>query len=311
VPYRRERIVVARHGGLGDVLMCTPGLRELKLVNPGCHVTFHSPYGVLLRGLPYIDEIREYDEKNLPPGTIRFWVEDSLPPWRHLSEMMADHLALRIRDTRPDCIVDPQITDRFRTTWTSRPRPWVLVNRYSSGYTPNKDWFEDRWDELIERLVRRVTVIEIGNRSGSSCFQPLGNYVDLRCRTSLEELAAAIAASDLFISPVSGPVHIAAAVGTPGVVIYGGYEKPVCSRYEGNINLTTEIACSPCFMNDPCPIDKECLKRITPRQVEDAVDRLWRQLGEEGTLHGVRGDVPMGPGRPIPAAVSSQFRKSS
>jgi ADP-heptose:LPS heptosyltransferase len=91
-------------------------------------------------------------------------------------------------------------------------------------------------------------------------------------------MAAAIAAADLLISPVSGPTHIAAAVDTPAVVIIGGYEKPGTAGYPGNIYLTTDMPCSPCFLNTGCPYDKECLRRITPSRVEEAVKQLWTSL---------------------------------
>jgi len=257
--------------------MCTPGLRELKRRNPDCHVTFYSPYGSLLKGLPYIDEVHEYDPNSIPDVAINFWVEDSLPPWRHLAEMMADHLGIRLADTRPDCVVDNRITERFRKGWESLPRPWILVNRRSSGYTPNKDWHDDRWSELIPRLVKLGSVIEIGKKDLADSVLSLENYLDLRGRTTLDELGGAIAACDQLVSPVSGPVHIAAALGTPSVVIYGGFEKPICSQYNGNINITVDMPCSPCFLNTPCPIDRECLKRITVDSVESAVMRLWSQ----------------------------------
>lgn len=39
-PWRAREIHVARDPGLGDVLMCTPALREVKRLNPRCAVTF-------------------------------------------------------------------------------------------------------------------------------------------------------------------------------------------------------------------------------------------------------------------------------
>jgi ADP-heptose:LPS heptosyltransferase len=41
-------------------------------------------------------------------------------------------------------------------------------------------------------------------------------------------------------------MHIAAAVQTPAVVIYGGYIDPVCTGYPGNINLYSPVECDPC-----------------------------------------------------------------
>jgi ADP-heptose:LPS heptosyltransferase len=86
---------------------------------------------------------------------------------------------------------------------------------------------------------------------------------------------AAIAAADLLVVPDSGPMHIAAAVGTPSVVIYGGYTDPECTGYAGNINLYSPVPCAPCWLRSPCPYDKKCLHQILPNQVEAAVKQLW------------------------------------
>ncbi len=45
------------NGGLGDVLMCTPGLRALKHSHPACRIRFYSHYSDVVGGLDYIDEV--------------------------------------------------------------------------------------------------------------------------------------------------------------------------------------------------------------------------------------------------------------
>ncbi len=95
---------------------------------------------------------------------------------------------------------------------------------------------------------------------------------------------AAIGAADLHIGPVSGPVHIAAAVGTPAVVIYGGYEHPVCSGYAGNINLYSPVHCAPCWLVEPCPFALECLRMISPRMVEQSVQELWERTPSKSSV---------------------------
>jgi ADP-heptose:LPS heptosyltransferase len=70
-------------------------------------------------------------------------------------------------------------------------------------------------------------------------------------------------------------MHIAAAVGTPAVVIYGGYIDPVATGYPGHIHLYSPVECAPCWLRVPCPYAKKCLHQITPDQVEATVDRIW------------------------------------
>ncbi len=268
---------MARKEGLGDVLMALPGLREVKRLNPKCIITFHSSYSNLIKGIDYIDNACDYDSKKLPANTVRLVIEYSMPSRRHIAELMADHLGVTIDSIKPDCVVDRKLVCGFRQQWAEFPRPWIVANRKSSGHSPNKDWFDDRWDALIVSLAGKATVIEIGNQLEAPETCATGSVIDLRGKTTLLELVAVIAAADLLISPGSGPTHIAAAVGTPAVVILGGYEKPNSAGYPGNIYLTADLACSPCFLNTACPYDKECLKSIIPERVEGAIYQLWNQ----------------------------------
>jgi ADP-heptose:LPS heptosyltransferase len=94
-----------------------------------------------------------------------------------------------------------------------------------------------------------------------------GASTDPHRRESIRGCLAAVAAGDIQVGPISGPVHVAAVAGKPSVVIYGGYEHPDCSSYPGNINLYTALPCSPCWLlMEPCPYDRVCLSRISPER---------------------------------------------
>jgi hypothetical protein len=272
LPWRRSWLDLGRGGGVGDVLMCTPALRELKLKNPATYVRFYTNYPTLVRGLPYIDEVLAFDRH--PEGILILQYEDALPPQTHIARIIGDNLGLSIRDVRPDCVIDRGAVKRFRESWGILPRPHIVVQRRASRWTPNKDWPEEYWVELVNNLSRRTGVIEIGNEISKRKVS-LKNYIDLRDRTSLEELVAVIAAADVFVGPISGPVHIAAAADVPAVVIIGGYEHPKNTSYMEHVNLYTALSCAPCWLRKPCPYKLKCLKVIRPSTVESAVWAAW------------------------------------
>jgi ADP-heptose:LPS heptosyltransferase len=275
-PWRSEILHVHRNMGLGDVLMCTPALREVKRLNPKCFIRFYTDLPEILRGLPYIDAVLPFGER--PSDSISIGYEDAIPPRSHLAKIMGDTLGVRVTDVRPDCVIRSDYAEDFRMSWAHLPRPHIVILRRAGRHTPNKDWPDYSWIALAGRLAQFGSVIEIGEAGHAAAEPPPRNYVDLRGRTSLEQLAAAIAAADLHVGPDSGPMHVAAAAGTPSVVIYGGYIGPANTLYPGNVALAAPVTCSPCWLRSPCPFDRQCLSGVSPGDVEEAVRKLWRGM---------------------------------
>ena len=106
--------------------------------------------------------------------------------------------------------------------------------------------------------------------------------IDLRGRTSLIQLAGACAKAKAVISVDAGPLHIAAAVGTPTLAIVGNDQNlvgasplrlwlPRCA----NVSRTmSEASCSACadnrFRNDDCLVEGHpCMAGVAPEQVID------------------------------------------
>jgi ADP-heptose:LPS heptosyltransferase len=94
--------------------------------------------------------------------------------------------------------------------------------------------------------------------------QPL----DLAGKTSLGGLAALIARMRLFIGNDSGPAHLAEAVGTPSVTLFGPTDPRRWAPLDQRAHpiVREPVGCSPCAYSD-CPIDHRCLRRITPDEV--------------------------------------------
>jgi ADP-heptose:LPS heptosyltransferase len=279
-PYRKAEVHVVREGALGDVLMATPALRRVKELNPKCRIFFYTHFTDLVRGLPFIDEVRPVDQA--PTGRCIFLrYEKLVPVRRHIAEIFGDILGIDVRDHWPSCIVDLSLRDHYVHDWRDRPRPWIALNRLAGPWTPNKTWPEPHWEELISRLGRWSSVIETGTEIPRAQSRDPQRYLDLLGQLSLGKLSAVLAAADLHVGPISGPVHLAAALRTPAVVIYGGYEEPFCSSYPGNINLYSPVACAPCWLTELCPYGHPCLHQITPQQVDDALRQLWDRKKQE------------------------------
>ena len=268
-PCRRKKLHLARRGALGDVLMCTPALRELHKFNPNCRVTFFTDYPGFVEGLPGVEAVRPYADRS--GQSLELIYETSIPPQRHIAKIFGDCIGVDVQDTRPRCRLDAAVAARWHDRLCGLSRPIAAINRSAGPWTPNKDWPDAYWVELIEQLCTNGSVVEIGAQRSDPSDVQNAKYLDLRGQTTISDLVAVLAASDVHVGPISGPVHIAAALNLPSVVIYGGYEHPVGSSYPGNIDLFTELPCSPCWLRHGCPYDRKCLHQISPLEVARSV----------------------------------------
>jgi ADP-heptose:LPS heptosyltransferase len=102
---------------------------------------------------------------------------------------------------------------------------------------------------------------------------PLLNLVG---KTSLRELSAVFTQCAAAFGPDSGPMHIAAAVGCPIVSLWGA-TAPERSAPWGfaEFALKAAIPCHPCYLRR-CPIERECMRRIEPEAVAEAVRRALK-----------------------------------
>jgi len=280
-PYRKAEIHILREGALGDVLMATPALRRIKERNPSCRVILYTHFASLVRGLPFIDEVRPVDAAPARKS-IRLRYENLVPVRRHIAGIFGEILGVDIRDNRPSCVLDPRLLEQYRHEFRDLPRPWIILNRQAGPWSPNKNWPNPHWQELIGRLLRWATVIETGKGVVVEGPGAAGHYVNLVDKLSLEALAAATAAADLHVGPDSGPMHLAAAFDVPAVVIFGGYIEPSCTSYPGNIDLYSPVPCVPCWLTELCPFGHPCLHQIIPRQVDEALKQLWEHKNQPG-----------------------------
>jgi heptosyltransferase-2 len=116
----------------------------------------------------------------------------------------------------------------------------------------------------------------IGNRQLASA-QPGSAIFNLAGKTSLRELMALLKPCCVLLTNDTGPMHVAAALGTPVIVPFGstspeltGPGLPGDPRHR---LLKSDAPCSPCFLRE-CPIDFRCMNGISVERVVEAVQSL-------------------------------------
>ena len=111
---------------------------------------------------------------------------------------------------------------------------------------------------------------------------------NLAGRTSLRELMALLKLCRVVLTNDSGPMHVAAALGTPVVVPFGStspaFTGPGLPGEARHRLLQADAACSPCFRRN-CPIDFRCMTGISVESVIAAVCRAADEASAVPIIH--------------------------
>ena len=144
------------------------------------------------------------------------------------------------------------------------------------AYWETKLWDNDNFARLADMIKNnlKMNVVFTGSEKESIEKITTGMTTDginLGGQTSLLELACLYKKARFVITTDSGPMHLAAAVGTPVIALFGPTDPARTGPYgEGHTIVRSELPCSPCFLKK-CQTIK-CMKEILPEQVLAAVE---------------------------------------
>lgn len=178
----------------------------------------------------------------------------------------------------------------FRHLEIPADKKWVVVSPGAS--CPSKRWPAGHFGEAVRQLSQNPSIVFLG--IGSPAEKPLIEQVrqaageglfprfwNLAGLLNLSMLGALLDKSVLLISNDSGPVHIASAVDTPSVSIFGRNQpglSPVRWKplHPDAKVLWKNIGCDPCLAHN-CPIGFLCLEAILPSEVVASAQEFLSQ----------------------------------
>lgn len=144
---------------------------------------------------------------------------------------------------------------------------------------PTKLWGEEQFARVGEMLADRhgARIMIIGSSSDLPVARRVANRMNpapfvATGRTDLKVLIALLKRIDLLVTVDSGPMHLAAAVGTPLVALFGPTDPRLIGPYGGDgVVLRVPLPCSPCSKRR-CRIetDRLCMQSISVQEVVEA-----------------------------------------
>jgi heptosyltransferase-2/heptosyltransferase-3 len=167
----------------------------------------------------------------------------------------------------------------YLVEWGIRENQPIFCIHPGSG-TWVKQWTEKNWAIVADTLVEQLdaTVVFTGSESELALVKTITAqmkqpYCIIAGETNIGQLAALYTRARVVLGPDSGPMHLAAAVGTPTVTLYGPAD-PVefgpWGSHRRHIVLASDIGCRPCRIidwADDSPEYHPCMRDITIAQV--------------------------------------------
>jgi heptosyltransferase II len=340
--YKPEKIVIRMPNWIGDLIMTTPILTDVRRAYPSAHITAmcRTPISDLLKEDLDIDELfcfskasgfgRRSEKRNviekLQNGNydlgilLTHWFSSAWLFWRghvkrrlgyegngrsllltdkiplpakvkeqHLVltyKALLEPLGIPLSNTKPRLFITDKELEEARTLLKRRgvsPKAKLVGINPGAAYGSAKCWLPERFRQVAEKLLQQgnIQVVFFGDQATAPLVKEIcqglpPSVINFAGVTTLRQLASLIKLCDALLTNDSGPMHVAAALGTPLVALYGSTSEIVTGPYKTGTVIHKHVDCSPCYKR-VCPIDFRCMKRIETDEVYEALMQTLNQ----------------------------------
>ena len=279
-------------GGIGDVLMASVAMREFKRQYPDTkltvsldrHTTYDDTYYKLLFNAPFIDKfedsryvIREKYKKYFNIKSVCIEHEHSGRPEMNRIDIFAKACKVReIKNWIPfylETEEEKNMADVIFEQYKDNLK--IFIHSASNEGKRSYDW--ENTKELITLLKQQYpnSILFISDFNRVLKEQKYSEDIVDVSTLDIRETASYIKRCDLFFGPDSGLMHLAAAVKTKSLVVFGSI--PPSSRinhYSTHKSIRLEeLDCLGCWYR-ACPINVRCMKDLNPEKVLDKIKEM-------------------------------------
>ncbi len=295
LPPVESKVLVAMNGGIGNAVYATPLVQAIRMLWRRAHITILPPSGDLFDEWSVIDRIvarAESLEGETFAHTFVTW-KAGLPEWTtrcHLGDVyrasgMYSNWLLRLE---PEQVMRMIRRLGYHGSppplYVSMKKPVISIPASAQRFClapcgkPSHLWRNKRWPHyrtLAESLLTKypdshICVIGGPEDEVPGGFPDASRIIDLRGRLTLRETAWVLKHCDLAIGNDSGPMHIADAVMTTSLALFG----PTCPLKNGpvyrGVPLSIDLPCTPCqydpAVRDACD-NPRCMTELTAELV--------------------------------------------
>jgi len=262
------KIKVHVNWNIGDEIMTIPAYEALKKKYPHSEIDAQVRHPELLAHNPFVDSV---NRKEFYPDLYVDLHRERKGKSRldYMSEIVGDPgLGL------PKVYIHEREIEAARKRWPlSGDYPLIAVSPGARWFS--RQWGRENWIGLVESFIQRykAAVFVLGKDE-----MPLPVGMDLIGKATLRETTVLLSQCHLFVGSDSGLVHLALAVGTPTVGLFGPLNPSYLIRNRPHFTaIWSDVECRGCWSDarmkvpDHCPkILPDCMSSIPVSRVLDA-----------------------------------------
>jgi heptosyltransferase III len=161
--------------------------------------------------------------------------------------------------------------------------PFALI--HPAAAFESKQWSARNFAQIADVFMQKgLQVVAVGTKKERETFDELKKYaqVPIQCydNLTLPQITSLASRAKIFVGNDSGIAHIAAAVNTPSVIIFGSSNMNHWSPWTDSVNevVFEKMPCNPCAGYECKEFEKpECIKRVSVDMVTQAIERVLKK----------------------------------
>jgi ADP-heptose:LPS heptosyltransferase len=199
---------------------------------------------------------------------------ETIPPQRHWSSKLRQYLAfadhLGLAEAPLEFGLTPSREEEERVDALLAPVRGPFAAAFVGSTWESRWWLAERTAAVLDSLHARhgLAGVLLGAPGRETAFAreielaASGRVTNLAGATSLRDLIGILRRARIAFGPDSGPMHIAAAVGTPVASLWGATSPARSAPYGSeDLALVGHVACHPCYLRR-CPVGRLCMQQI-------------------------------------------------
>jgi ADP-heptose:LPS heptosyltransferase len=306
-----------RLSGIGDVICCLPIYIQFKQLHPKDKVLFVTTSAVkkLLTKCCNLDYLYAFSSPSINDsrlaskllshlGTISLYpkckseVQEWHVPPQHLQQEFQHNCSLPLKKIQPILSVPEQYRQVMSKALAIQPDDFI-ISIHTGRTWPVRELPAETWQQLINLLHQRLKcrVLHFCHPSKNQTNLPLETHTFINTETikqkTLTETATILSLSSLFIGIDSGLLHIAGAVKTPTVGIFGAVNPSFRLPFTvPSLGIYQQLNCSFCHhrmplihWHDSCPYHIQCMQNLSALTIMNKIESFLTNIYPHKSNH--------------------------